>query len=502
MFVVCEKPLIMIVPREDQCDRMDLHHYQPELINIVHKINELPCKTLLEELLEEDSPISSGATPKGANYKDEGIPFLRVQNIRPMELLIEDIVYIDSETHESIGRSKITQGDVLFTITGATFGYAAVFDNQEFTEANINQHIVRLRCNQEKIDPNFLALYLNSNLGYGQSRRNITGGSRPALDFGSIANFIVPCIDVSIQRLILSRYNQFIEVCNLLYEKAERISGLKNIPWILDKVFINEESSDREESDEWQWKLSTDPYSIYHTVNDQCGIVRSCAIIDRLDPRYSLPLRLRQRKAKDTKSWLMLSDICTISRQTIQSDGQKPHIAIDKMPNDPWSTFELSEPYEGNVIEFKKSDIGVSRLMPTIMNGKCFMAWTDVTGSPEFIKISTSPERQNAVFYWLKTALVKEYLLAMVRGSSASQKRFTEKDLGKCPIPRDVAKNPDRYEPACSEILNKLLEQDIESGNITLFTDNLIHKATFNILLFENEVVFNKLMDNAKEALK
>jgi hypothetical protein len=198
----------------------------------------------------------------------------------------------------------------------------------------------------------------------------------------------------------------------------------------------------------------------------------------------------------------MLSDICTISRQTVQSDRQKPHIAIDEMPNDPWSTFELSEPYEGNVIEFRKGDIGISRLMPTIMNGKCFTAWTDVTGSPEFIKIYTSPETQNTVFYWLKTALVKEYLLAMVRGSSASQKRFTEEDLGKCPIPLDAANNPDRYNHACSDVLNKLFEQHLESNSITLFTDKLIREATSNILLLENDTIFNKLMSDAKEALK
>jgi len=45
--------------------------------------------------------IGSGITPRGGakNYKEKGRPFVRSQNIGWGILLLEDIVFIDDETH-------------------------------------------------------------------------------------------------------------------------------------------------------------------------------------------------------------------------------------------------------------------------------------------------------------------------------------------------------------------------------------------------------------------
>lgn len=64
--------------------------------------------------------INSGNTPKGGakNYVDDGIVFFRSQNVWKDRLQMEDIAYIDAETHARMKRSSLKHGDILMTKTG------------------------------------------------------------------------------------------------------------------------------------------------------------------------------------------------------------------------------------------------------------------------------------------------------------------------------------------------------------------------------------------------
>ena len=76
-------------------------------------------------------------------YTDVGIHFLRIMNIAPFEIKLDDVKFITQEVHDGLlGRSKLQINDVLMTITGRV-GTAAVV-TPEVLPANINQHIVRI----------------------------------------------------------------------------------------------------------------------------------------------------------------------------------------------------------------------------------------------------------------------------------------------------------------------------------------------------------------------
>jgi len=94
MPVISNNPFIECLPTTEIMDRMDIHFYKPELRKNSKHLKSLPNLLKLEELICDDYPISSGATPKGANYLESGIPFLRVQNIRPMMVSFQDIVFV------------------------------------------------------------------------------------------------------------------------------------------------------------------------------------------------------------------------------------------------------------------------------------------------------------------------------------------------------------------------------------------------------------------------
>ncbi len=227
---IYKKPYTEIISKTELKERLDTHFYKPELRDIAKKIEKISNLVPLGEIIVDQAPISSGATPKGAEYLDEGIPFLRVQNVRPMSININDIVFIDEDTHKTLQRSCVKNGDVLLTITGATFGYSSVFKSRKYQEANVNQHIVRMRVDEKKAIPEFISLFLNSKLGYGQSLRHSTGGSRPALDFGSIRQFRVPCVTKSDQQKILDKYHdeekKALNILQQSYELKEKSNTL------------------------------------------------------------------------------------------------------------------------------------------------------------------------------------------------------------------------------------------------------------------------------------
>lgn len=68
--------------------------------------------------------VGSGITPRGrsSRYKAYGRPFVRSQNVGWGNLNLDDLAYIDDETHNTFSDTELKQGDVLLNITGASIG--------------------------------------------------------------------------------------------------------------------------------------------------------------------------------------------------------------------------------------------------------------------------------------------------------------------------------------------------------------------------------------------
>ena len=175
--------------------RLDAEHYHP-----YHLENLRKFKNKSQSLSEFIMHITGGATPLGAEYPEEGIPFLRVQNIMQNYISDADIKYLSPSQNQEILRSQLKKDDVLLTITGA-YGKSTVVTD-EFVGANINQHSVKMTV--KNIVPYFLSTFLNCKYGYSQSTRHVVGVTRPALDYSAIRSFSIPDLDAGFQEAIAS----------------------------------------------------------------------------------------------------------------------------------------------------------------------------------------------------------------------------------------------------------------------------------------------------------
>ena len=172
---------------------------------------------------ELTTKVGSGVTPRGgeAVYKTEGHPFVRSQNVGLGNLLLDDIAFIDEETHLRQKSTELQFNDVLLNITGASIGRSALVDKQ-IVGGNVNQHVCIIRT-KENLVPSFICSFLLSTYGQRQIDSFQAGGNRQGLNFEQIK---------SIKITIPSKDEQ-IKIAKLLRAIDERIATQNKI---IDKL--------------------------------------------------------------------------------------------------------------------------------------------------------------------------------------------------------------------------------------------------------------------------
>ncbi|MBC5617576.1 restriction endonuclease subunit S [Alistipes hominis] len=141
--------------------------------------------------------VGSGVTPRGGEsvYKTDGHPFVRSQNVGLGHLILDDIAFIDEETHQRQKNTELQLDDVLLNITGASIGRSALV-NTQVVEGNVNQHVCIIRTRNNLV-PSFLCNFLLSNHGQKQIDSFQAGGNRQGLNFEQIKSIkiAIPSID-------------------------------------------------------------------------------------------------------------------------------------------------------------------------------------------------------------------------------------------------------------------------------------------------------------------
>ncbi len=192
---------VFLVNRADLSGRLDPFYYQPEIAELEKRIKKISNKKLRDYIIR----ISSGATPsvkeeeKYYSDKENGIPFLRVQNLQTnSELSLDDVKYINKETYEGVlRRSQVEENNLLVKITGVGRMAIASVAPKNFI-GNTNQHIVVIKTASEEVS-RYLANFLNLDITEKLASRRATGGTRPALDYPALKSIpIVEGIDFNI----------------------------------------------------------------------------------------------------------------------------------------------------------------------------------------------------------------------------------------------------------------------------------------------------------------
>ena len=169
--------------------------------------------------------VTKGTTPTtlGMEYVDEGIPFVRVQNLVDGRVdFSREALFIDRETHAALGRSQIHHGDVLISIAG-TIGRAAVV--RSTSALNCNQAVAIVRP-QEEVDPDFLLHWLATEDAQRQMRGKRVTATISNLSLTQIKALEVPAVPLELQRRFESTAKSVEHFRAQLYSHLEELDTL------------------------------------------------------------------------------------------------------------------------------------------------------------------------------------------------------------------------------------------------------------------------------------
>ena len=133
--------------------------------------------------------------PKGVNLIDipNAHPYIRVRDLNNalFASLTPNYAYVDKETQKSISRYIVSTGDVLISIVG-TIGLTAIVDST-LDKANLTENCVKV-TNLKHITPEYLLLYLRSQLGREAIAKGTVGAVQQKLPIKNIQAIPIPLL--------------------------------------------------------------------------------------------------------------------------------------------------------------------------------------------------------------------------------------------------------------------------------------------------------------------
>lgn len=148
---------------------------------------------LLRETVENDSDIVAG--PFGSNlkvsdYRSEGVPIIRLQNIERYRFVEKDIKYTSAQKAEELKYHSYEPGDIVLAKLGDPIGKTCLIPlNME--SGLIVADVVRIRTSPQA-NNNFIMYALNSSAVLYQLKKETIGSTRPRVNISQIRNIQIP----------------------------------------------------------------------------------------------------------------------------------------------------------------------------------------------------------------------------------------------------------------------------------------------------------------------
>lgn len=191
------------------------------------ELGEIPVEWATTKLSEMSDFITKGSTPTTYGYEwvESGIPFFKSDVVKEGRFVYGDYKFISEEAHSQMLRSQIKPGDLLITITG-NIGRVAIVP-KEIKEANINQHIARIRIINEHVNPLFVYHWLNQEKLVEYYQLIKTGLAYPQISLKQVRETIVPLPLGEEQQKIVKILSTVDEQIETYEQEKEKYTELK-----------------------------------------------------------------------------------------------------------------------------------------------------------------------------------------------------------------------------------------------------------------------------------
>ncbi|MFB6307290.1 MAG: restriction endonuclease subunit S [Flavobacteriales bacterium] len=346
------------------------------------KLGWTPKDWEVVELKEISEKITKGSTPTtyGFSWQENGVLFLRNESIKDHGLYLEPAMRISEKAHDHMRRSKIRKGDILVTITGDV-GRVVKYELDE--EANVNQHIAKVRIVKEGFDPDYIKHYLSRWEVKKEYLKITTGQAYPQISLKQVQDTKVAAPPLPQQRRIadiLATWDRAIEQTERLIEKKEELKK-----GLIEELMTGKK---RLPGFSWEWKK----WKIR-----QLSGYEKITITPSKQPRevfayYSIPAYMEKEQPFYINGDEIKSEKLIINEDVILFGKLNPRV---------WKVWFVGEARSNKMI-----------------------------ASTEFVPVEIPNYiDRRFIYYKLKTKIIKSLVRNMVSGSTGSHQRISREDF-------------------------------------------------------------------------
>ncbi|MBI4721828.1 MAG: restriction endonuclease subunit S [Candidatus Stahlbacteria bacterium] len=212
--------------------RIDAYYYQPKFEEVEKAIKNGKFEVM--ELKEFITKIHYGASVKN-EYVNEGIPLLRIQNLKENKVDLRDVVKLPETMKKEIGTAFVNEGDLLISRSG-TVGVVSVVPKEADGFA-FGSFMIKF-CLNDKINKYYVSIWLNSRLQKLLTEREKIGAIQGNITIGTIESFKIPLPPLAVQNKIADEVKNRMQKAEQLQESAKE--ELEKAKQEVEKIVLGE----------------------------------------------------------------------------------------------------------------------------------------------------------------------------------------------------------------------------------------------------------------------
>lgn len=211
-------------------NRLDSHYYQPKFKEIEKVLKGGKYK--IEPLKNYITKIHYGASIKNI-YVDEGIPLLRIINLKPNKIDLREVVKVPESKRKEIGNAFVNKGDILISRSGSV-GIVAVVPKEADSFA-FGSFMIKF-CVNNKINKDYVSIWLNNRIAQLFTQREKIGAIQGNITISTIESFKIPAPSLEIQNKIVSEVKKRVATAEKL--KLETRNVVENAKKEVEKIIL------------------------------------------------------------------------------------------------------------------------------------------------------------------------------------------------------------------------------------------------------------------------
>lgn len=128
-------------------------------------------------------------------YANKGIPFYRSSNVGAILPKDQGLAFITAAKHKAEYKTALEAGDLIMVKTGRS-GASVVLA----PHCNVSQDVIAVKVHRDRVNPYFLALYLNTSFGSSEMNRWFEGQVQPHLSLDDARRILIALVPEETQR--------------------------------------------------------------------------------------------------------------------------------------------------------------------------------------------------------------------------------------------------------------------------------------------------------------